>query len=218
MTSLTAGAHPEPVMLDGLYCRLEPLTAEHAPALHAAVSGEGLETRYRYLPSYPPRDGDHMVEMIANLNARPASLFSAVIDKQTGKCGGHQGLIAIVPENRSVEIGSVLYGRGIARTRIATEALFLAARHVFEDLGYRRFEWKCDSRNLPSAAAARRFGFTYEGRFRQHMIIKGENRDTDWFSILDSEWPALKPVYEAWLDPANFDDAGVAKTRLATAR
>ena len=155
-----------------------------------------------------------MVEMIADLNARPASLFSAVIDRATDLCGGHQGFISIVPANRSVELGAVLYGCGVARTRIATEAFYLAACHVFETLGYRRFEWKCDSRNLPSAAAARRFGFTYEGLFRQHMITKGENCDTLWFSMLDGEWPALKPVFEAWLDPANFDAAGQQREKL----
>jgi RimJ/RimL family protein N-acetyltransferase len=218
MSELMPGPAPEPVTLSGRYCRLEPLTAAHAPALYDAVSGDGLAERYRYLPSHPPRDEAHMATMIADLNARPASLFSAVVDKATGLCGGHQGLIAIVPANRTVEIGAVLYGRGIARTRIATEALYLAACHVFEELGYRRFEWKCDSRNLPSAAAARRFGFTYEGLFRQHMIIKGENRDTLWFSMLDGEWPALKPIYAAWLAPENFDANGEALTRLGTKR
>jgi RimJ/RimL family protein N-acetyltransferase len=218
MTDLTAGPAPEPVTLDGHYCRIEPLSRKHAPALYDAVSGEGLEARYRYLPSHPPKDRAHMAEMIDALNARPASLFFALVDTATGLCGGHFGLIAIVPENRSIELGSVLYGRGIARTRIATEAFFLITRHVFETLCYRRFEWKCDSRNMASAAAAHRYGFTYEGRFRQHMIMKGESRDTDWFSILDSEWPVLKPAYQAWLDPGNFDADGRAKTRLATKR
>lgn len=218
MTDLTAGPAPAPVTLEGRYCRLEPLAAHHAEALYAAVNGDGLETRYRYLPSHPPRDLDHMRDMIADLNARPASLFFAVIDTATGLCAGHQGLIAIVPANRTVELGAVLYGRGVARTRVGTEAFYLGARHVFEGLRYRRFEWKCDSRNLASAAAARRFGFTYEGRFRQHMIIKSENRDTDWFSMLDSEWPALKPVFTAWLAPGNFSETGQALTRLGTAR
>ena len=218
MTELTPGPAPQPVSLDGHYCRLEPLTRAHAPALYAAIEGEGLEDRYRYLPTHPPRNAAHMADMIDDLNARPATVFSAVIDKATGLCGGHQGLISIVPANRSVEIGSVLYGRGISRTRIATEAVYLAAHHVFEDLKYRRFEWKCDRRNTPSSVAAQRFGFVYEGVFRQHMIIKGENRDTVWFSMLDSEWPELKPLYEVWLDPSNFDENGVEKTRIGTRR
>lgn len=218
MSGLTPGPVPEAITLEGRYCRLEPLTGTHAPALYHAVSGEGLDARYRYLPSQPPRDLPHMAEMIADLNARPASLFSAVIDKATGLCGGHQGLIAIVPANRSVELGAVLYGRGVSRTRIATEAFYLAARHVFETLCYRRFEWKCNDRNEASKAAARRFGFSYEGTFRQHMIVKGENRDTAWFSMLDHEWPALKPVFETWLAPENFDTGGEARTRLGTKR
>ncbi len=218
MMVLAPGPVPAPITLDGRYGRLEPLTGAHAPALYAAVAGEGMEARYRYLPYHPPRDLASMQALIADLNARPHGLFSAVIDRETGLCGGHQGLIAIRPPDRVVEIGSVLYGRGVSRTRIGTEAFFLAAIHVFETLLYRRLEWKCDARNLPSAAAARRFGFTYEGSFRQHMIVKGENRDTAWFSMLDGEWPGLKPIYEAWLDPMNFDGAGRAKTLLGTMR
>src|SRR5690606_17939756 len=107
-------------------------------------------------------------------------------------------------------------GLPMARTRLATEALYLFARHAFDDLGYRRFEWKCNDRNEPSKAAATRFGFKHEGVFRQEMIIKGESRDTAWFSILDREWPALRAEYERWLSPDNFDDAGQQKTRLAT--
>jgi hypothetical protein len=114
-----------------------------------------------------------------------------------------------------IEVGHILFGPRLARTRGATEAIYLLARHVFDDLGYRHFEWKCDGRNEPSKWAAQRFGFTPEGVFRQHMIVKGENRDTAWFSMLDREWPAPRQAFERWLDPANFDEAGRQWTRLA---
>ena len=122
--------------------------------------------------------------------------------------------MGIVPENGVIEFGAVYWGPRIARTRIATETFYLAARHIFETLGNRRFEWKCNNGNEPSKRAALRFGFTYEGLFRQHMIFKGENRDTAWFSMLDSEWPARKAAFERWLDPNNFDADGRQKTPL----
>ena len=124
----------------------------------------------------------------------------------------------IVPEHGVIEIGNVYWGRGIARTRLATEALYLFARYVFDELGYRRFEWKCNDRNEPSKAAALRFGFEFEGVFRQHMIVKGESRDTAWFAMLDGDWPALKAEYERWLAPDNFDEAGNQKSRLRVGR
>jgi hypothetical protein len=119
------------------------------------------------------------------------------------------------PVNGSAEVGSILYGRTLRRTRAATEAIHLLARYLFDDLGYRRFEWKLDALNEQSARAARRLGFTYEGRFRNAMVYKGRNRDTDWFSIIDTEWPAVRAAHEAWLDPANFDAAGVQRTALS---
>ena len=120
----------------------------------------------------------------------------------------------IVPEHGVIEVGSIMWGPDIARTRRATEALFLFARHVFDDLGYRRFEWKCNARNAPSRRAAERFGFTYEGTFRQHMIVKGDNRDTAWFAMLDGDWPRLQAGYQRWLAPENFDDDGRQRGQL----
>jgi RimJ/RimL family protein N-acetyltransferase len=141
-------------------------------------------------------------------------LFSAVIDKASGRAAGRQALMRITPEHGVIEIGHILWGPAISRTRAATEALYLAARHVFDDLGYRRFEWKCNNLNEPSKTAAQRFGFSFEGVFRQHMWGKGANRDTAWFSMLDREWPAIKREYERWLDPANFDAAGNQRSKL----
>jgi len=142
-------------------------------------------------------------------------IYFAVINALTGKCGGRQALMRIEPNHASIEIGSILWGQGIARTAIATEALYLTARYVFEDLGYSRFEWKCNNLNKGSKSAAIRFGFKFEGVFRKHMIVKSLNRDTAWFSMLDSEWPGIKNHYQAWLEPENFDENGIAKTRLA---
>ncbi len=218
MTALEPGPAPQKLTLEGRYCRLEPLTEHHAKDLYAAIDGPEMAARYRWLPSLVPANAAEHVQQIINAANHPEWLYFAVIDRSTGACGGRHALMRIRPEHRSIEIGDVLWGRGIARTRIATESLFLTARYVFEELGYRRFEWKCNDLNLPSRQAAARFGFQYEGVFRQDMIVKGKSRDTAWFSMLDSEWPALKPVYEAWLDPANFDTDGIAKSRLATAR
>lgn len=205
---------PARVVLDGRYARLEPLAAVHAPALYEASAAPGAERRFAYLFDLPPAALADMEAWIAKVTAGDDALFSAVIDKATGCAAGRQALMRIVPEHGVIEIGHILWGPAISRRRAATEALYLAARHVFEDLGYRRFEWKCHNLNEPSKAAARRFGFSYEGLFRQHMWAKGANRDTAWFSMLDSEWPGLRREYDRWLAPANFDAAGTQLSRL----
>jgi len=207
---------PVRVVLEGRYARLEPLTAAHAQGLYEASSGPGAEARFAYLFDTPPASLADLQAWIAKAAAGDDPLFSAVIDKASGRAAGRQALMRITPEHGVIEIGNILWGPSIARTRVATEALYLAARHVFEDLGYRRFEWKCNNLNEPSKAAARRFGFSYEGLFRQHMWGKGANRDTAWFSMLDSEWHELRRRYDRWLDPANFDAAGHQKAGLQT--
>jgi RimJ/RimL family protein N-acetyltransferase len=151
----------------------------------------------------------------------PVPLFQmcyAVIDLSNGRCQGRQSLMRIAPEHGVIEVGSILWGPAIARTRAATEALFLFARYVFDELGYRRFEWKCDARNEPSMRAARRFGITYEGTFRQHMVVKDKNRDTAWFAILDTDWRAIRRAFEQWLEPTNFDRQGGQRMRLVDLR
>ena len=205
---------PARTVLDGRYARLEPLSEAHAPALFEASTGPGADARFAYLFDLPPAAPAEMVTWIAKVAAAADPLFAAVIDKASGRAAGRQALMRITPEHGVIEIGHILWGPAIARTRVATEALYLAARHVFEDLGYRRFEWKCNNLNEPSKDAARRFGFTYEGLFRQHMWAKGANRDTAWFSMLDSEWPRLRREYDRWLDPVNFDTAGRQKSKL----
>jgi RimJ/RimL family protein N-acetyltransferase len=205
---------PARTVLDGRYARLEPLTDSHTADLFEACSAPGAEQRFAYLFDMPPGTLADMGAWIAKAGSGEDPLFSAVIDKSSGRAAGRQALMRITPEHGVIEIGNILWGPAISRTRVSTEALYLAARHVFEDLGYRRFEWKCNNLNEPSKAAARRFGFSYEGLFRQHMWTKGANRDTAWFSMLDSEWSALRREYDRWLEPSNFDASGRQKTRL----
>ena len=208
---------PQRTVLDGHYVRLEPLTPAHATGLYAATGGEGEADRYRWLFDTPPVSEADLAEKLAAAAASEDPLHLAVIDKSTGLAAGRQALMRMAPKDGVIEIGAVLWGRGVARTRLATEALYLFARYAFETLGNRRFEWKCNNLNGPSKRAAARFGFTYEGVFRQHMIIKGESRDTAWFSMLDGEWPNRKAGFEAWLDPANFDADGRQIKKLSFA-
>ena len=214
MTTPQPAKAPGRVVLEGRYMRLEPLAPHHAADLFAAANPPDALQRFAYLPSYPPQSAETVRAWIIGQQDLVDPILFAVIDKASGRAGGWQQLMRIVPEHGVIEIGYVYWGPDIARTRAATEALYLTARHVFDDLGYRRFEWKCNNRNEPSKAAAQRFGFTFEGIFRQHMIVKGENRDTAWFSMLDSEWPKLKAGYERWLDPSNFDAAAVQIEKL----
>ncbi|MEA2935745.1 MAG: hypothetical protein QOD74_2391, partial [Variibacter sp.] len=140
----------------------------------------------------------------------------AIIDRRTDRAVGIATLMEIRPAMRVIEVGNILYGSPLQRTPLATEAQYLLARYVFDTLGYRRYEWKCNAHNAPSKRAAERFGFSYEGLFRQHMIIKGRSRDTSWYSMIDSEWPARRKVFERWLEADNFDAQGRQKQSLAT--
>lgn len=207
---------PARAALAGAYCRLEPLDLKrHADELFAASMAE--EKRFRYLFD-TPLDRAGFEGWFARSSASEDPLFYAVIDSSTGRCEGRQTLMRITPEHGVIEVGNILWGPAIARTRVATEALFLHARYVFDELGYRRFEWKCNFNNEPSKRAAKRFGFSYEGTFRQHMVQKGENRDSAWFSMLDTEWPSLRSAFERWLAPANFDAQGQQRSRLEQMR
>ncbi|MEO5807102.1 MAG: GNAT family protein [Devosia sp.] len=205
---------PERIVLEGRYVRLEPIEQRHAAELYEASAS--APERHRWLFSHAPDSVAAAQAWIDASNASP-NRYVVVIDKATGTVQGHQGWMRIFPDHASIEIGGIYWGLAISRSRVTTEALFLFARHAFDDLGYRRFEWKCNNRNEPSKAAAKRFGFQHEGVFRQDLIIKGESRDTAWFSIIDSEWPALRAEYERWLNPDNFDAGGMQKTKLAAA-
>ncbi|MCU1330631.1 MAG: family acetyltransferase [Bryobacterales bacterium] len=200
---------PERTLLSGQYARLEPLdSAKHLDDLWPRVGGEHNAALWTWMP-----DGPYLskTDLDAGLTAKAATadpLFFAVIDQRSTRATGFASLMRIEAKHGVIEVGGVMYSPELQRSRIATEAMYLFARYVFEDLGNRRFEWKCDSLNEPSRRAAKRLGFQFEGIFRQHMMIKGENRDTAWFSMLDTEWPARKAAFERWLDPANFTAAG----------
>lgn len=210
---------PQRIDIDGRYARLEPLSSErHEAALFASAVQPGADARFAYLFDDVPADAPTFHAWMENAAAPDDPLFFAVIDKATGRAEGRQALMRIDPVHGVIEIGHILWGPAIARTRVATEALYLSARYAFETLGYRRFEWKCNDHNEPSKHAARRFGFTYEGVFRQHMVAKGRNRDTAWFSIIDSEWPKLEAGYQRWLAPDNFDAQGQQRRRLEELR
>jgi len=210
--------HPRPrpsgTVLEGRYCRLERLDAvRHGDQLFGASTAPGAEERFRYLDD-APQERKPFEAWLARCAASPDPLFYAVIDRSSGRCEGHQSLKNIIPEHGVIEMGNVVWGSAIGRTRVATEAAFLFARHAFDDLGYRRFEWMCNVRNVRSMRAALRLGFTFEVTFRQHRVFRGQNRDTAWFAMIDSGWPPIRRAFERWLEPANFDDRGQQKVRL----
>lgn len=201
----TARPPPERRVHEGRYVRLEPLDpARHGDDLFEAGAGTEAETLWRFFADGPYRDRDSFEAWLTRFAASDDPMFFAAIDQHTGRVEGRLSFMRIDSPNGVMETGHILFGPRMARTRAATEAVYLQARHAFEELGYRRFEWKCNDLNEPSKRAAIRFGFTFEGVFRQHMVVKGENRDTAWYAMLDHEWPARKRAFERWLDPANF--------------
>lgn len=207
---------PQRVVLDGHWCRLEPIDpVRHGDDLFVASTPPDAARRFRYLFDPVVRTRAELDDWMAKAVVSEDPLVFAVIDKRTGRCEGRQTLMRITPEYRSIETGNIYWGPAISRSQVATEANFLFAQYVFDTLGYRRFEWKCDALNAPSRRAALRFGFTYEGHFRRSLINKGRTRDTTWFAMIDEEWPRIKAAYGRWLDPANFDAHGQQKTPLA---
>ncbi|MBA2667405.1 MAG: GNAT family N-acetyltransferase [Trueperaceae bacterium] len=209
---------PECVTLEGRYARLEPLDpTRHGAALREATFATGSEARLRYVPDVPA-DAVGYRSWLEATAASEDPLFFAVIDRAGERCEGRQALMRVDPEHGVIELGHIVWGPVIARTRVATEAFALAATYALDVLGYRRLEWKCHAENAASRRAAERFGFTYEGTFRQHMVAKGTNRDTAWFSLLDHEWPEIRERLDAWLAPTNFDEAGRQRASLAHVR
>jgi RimJ/RimL family protein N-acetyltransferase len=204
---------PGPVTLTGRFCRVEKLDgARHADGLWQLLKGD--DHVWDYLAVGPFTDGRAFAAWLEERAVAPDPYAYTIADYASGRPLGIATLMEIRPAMRVIEMGSIVYSPTLQRTPAATEAQYLMARYVFEDLGYRRYEWKCNALNAPSRAAALRLGFTYEGIFRQHMIMKGRNRDTAWFSMLDSEWPAIKTAFERWLAPENFDADGKQKTSL----
>lgn len=206
---------PGRIVLEGRYARLEPLDpVKHGEDLLASAREPGADDRFRYLFEEAPADRAALNTWLDKAATSADPLFFAVIDKRTGRAEGRQALMRIDAVHGVIEIGNILWGPAIARSRVATEALYLFAHYAFDTLGYRRFEWKCNNHNEPSKRAAQRFGFTFEGVFRQHMVQKGKNRDTAWFAMVDADWPRLKAGYDAWLAPGNFDENGQQRARL----
>jgi RimJ/RimL family protein N-acetyltransferase len=205
---------PPRVALEGRYARLEPLAPEHAPGLFEAFAEDREGAMWRYLPHGPFPDLPAYRTWLDNARLLHDPLHVAV-RMADGRLGGTLSLMRMTPQAGSIETGWLTFSPRLQRTREATEAVFLLMRWSFE-AGYRRFEWKCDAANLPSRRAAERFGFSYEGIFRQAGVVKGRNRDTAWFAAIDAEWPSLRDAYDRWLDPSNFDTAGRQRQSLAT--
>ncbi len=201
--------------LDGQHVKLEPLNADrHAADLHRANSADAEGIIWKYLPYGPFSSVSGYYHWIRDVTATGDPFFYALINPKTGHAGGVMSLMRIAPEVGSIEVGHINIAPEMQRSISVTEAIFLLMGWTFES-GYRRFEWKCDGANLRSRRSAERFGFSYEGVFRQHVISRGRNRDTAWFAAIDKEWPALKEAYSAWLSPTNFDAEGRQKEALA---
>jgi len=211
---------PGRIPLAGATVRLEPIDpANHAAPLFAASHEvDGGVALFRHLPYGPFADLEDFKPWLEQCASSKDPLFVAIVDADTRAPKGMASFMRMAPEHGVIEIGHIWFAPSLQRTRQATEAIYLMARYAFDDLGYRRLEWKCDAQNEPSRRAAERFGFTFEGVFRQHLVVKGRNRDTAWFSILDGEWPVVRMAFEAWLAPANFDGAGQQRQSLAAFR
>lgn len=195
--------------------RLEPLqAARHGDGLYEASSVPDAQDRFRWLFDYPPESRAAFQPWLEKAEAGDDPLYFAVIEKASGRIAGRQSLMRIDPTFGVIEIGNIYWGPLISRKPAATEAQYLFMEYAFDGLGYRRYEWKCNNLNEPSKRAAERFGFSFEGVFRQHLVIKGQNRDTAWYSVIDKEWPKLRQAYSEWLDPENFDSEGKQMRRL----
>jgi RimJ/RimL family protein N-acetyltransferase len=207
---------PARVPLQGRYVVLEPLHRRHVPELWRAA--QGADDSWTYLPNGPFQTEAAMAQQVADLASQHERLPWAIRPVGTGEVSGWLSLLDIQPRNASAEVGHIWFSPRMQRTRAATEAVFLLLKLAADDLGYRRLVWKCNALNAPSRRAAERLGFTYEGRHRMHMVIKGRQRDTDWYSIVGDEWPRCRDALTAWLDPANFGHDGTALRGLADIR
>jgi RimJ/RimL family protein N-acetyltransferase len=219
LAAWTARPLPLRTAMEGRWARLEPFSvAAHAGDLFAAFADDREGELWRFRDAGPFADEKAFVAYAEARMTGDDPLFFAIIDKSSGRALGSAAFMRIAPLHGVIEVGSITYSPRLKRTRLATEAMFLMARRAFDELGYRRYEWKCDDLNEASKRAARRLGFTYEGTFRQHMVVKGRNRDTAWFAITDGEWPGIRAAFERWLAPANFDGEGRQKSSLAAMR
>jgi RimJ/RimL family protein N-acetyltransferase len=215
----TERERPPRTPMAGRYCRLEPLDAErHARDLFEAYSEAPDERDWTYLVPQKPTSLMAYRDFLAGESPSEDPLRFAVVDVTSGTAVGRLALMRIDTLNGVIEVGGIMYSPRLQRKPAGTEAIYLCAQRVFDELGYRRFEWKCDSLNAPSRAAAQRYGFTFEGVFRQAMVYHCRNRDTAWYSMLDSEWPRMRRAFARWLDPDNFDEQGRQRRSLAELR
>ena len=200
---------PRRVTLKGRTISVVPLDAlEHLNSLWASTGGPQNEHLWTHMFEDPFQNRASFEAYLQRKEESDDPLYYSIIDNATGDAVGWAAYMRMDTHQRVIEVGSIMFSPRLQRTVGGTEAMYLMAKHAFEDMNYRRYEWKCDALNMPSRRAALRLGFTYEGLFRQHMIVKRRNRDTAWYSMLDSEWPARKRAFEQWLDPANFDANG----------
>jgi RimJ/RimL family protein N-acetyltransferase len=211
----TPAQRPQPIVLPGRVVTLRPFEASQAEALYLGTHGPESEAQWRYMGDGPYPNRAAYDAVFAQKQKSLDPLFWAIVDNATGVPVGQATYLRIEPSHRVIEVGNIIFTPALQRSIGATEAMYLMARYVFNDLGYRRYEWKCNALNEPSRRAALRLGFTFEGIFRQHMIVKGRNRDTAWFSMLDSEWPLRQAAFEQWLAPSNFDAAGQQRLSLS---
>ena len=206
---------PGRIPIEGRYCRVEPLDSEkHLVDLIDAFSEDPDGKLWTYMPVGPFESGREMGRWMREMCTTDDPLFYAVVDPDAGTAVGMAAYCSIRPEFGVIEVGHIAYSPRLQKTPVATEAMFLLMKRVFSELGYRRYEWKCDSLNESSRRAAERFGFSFDGIFEQALVYKNRNRDTAWYSILDHEWPATEKAYQKWLDLANFDSSGNQQTRL----
>lgn len=206
---------PPRTPLEGRLTRLEPLDAQaHGARLHAANALDREGRMWTYMGNGPYATEDEYLAWVREAARGTDPAFFTIVDRATGDPAGVASYMRIDPKSGVIEVGAIAYSPRLQRHPAATEAMYLMMKNVF-DLGYRRYEWKCNAWNAPSRAAAQRLGFSYEGLFRNHMVVKGRNRDTAWYSITVEEWPDLKAAYERWLAPDNFDAAGRQKMRLS---
>ena len=212
----TARARPSLAPMTGRFCRVEPLDAErHAAELFAANSEDRDGRMWTYLPWGPYAGFDEYLAAVKTGLLREHFITYAVIDTACGKAVGVASYLNINPTAGSIEVGGIAYAPALQKKPAGTEAMFLMMRRAFDELGYRRYEWKCNALNAPSRAAALRYGFRFEGIFRQADVVKGRNRDTAWLSITDNEWPAIKAAFARWLDPENFGADGRQRESLS---
>ena len=210
---------PARTSIAGRLVRLEPLSAQrHGASLWTGTQGPDKDARWQYMFEAPFDEKHKFLEDIGSKAASEDPLYFAIVSLTSGAALGYEALLRIDPPNRCIEVGSIMYGPQLQRHPRGTEAQYLLMKHSFEVLGYRRYEWKCDALNTPSRTAALRLGFTFEGVFRQHMVIRGRSRDTAWYSIVDSEWPRIRAALDQWLAADNFDSEGTQKKTLAAIR